>query len=267
MQWLASGWKILRMQPMLWLGMTFVYLVLAMLLELIPFIGWLILLLITPVLLLGALPTVRSQLEDNLPAMDLNPAPAAWNPFSGAAWRAWALYLRDLLKRSAAHLLTGFDSQHRLLPVMVVSTLLLSGVIALKLLAALLKAGSSLHAMLLGSVTPSVWLPDLVATLLILTLLVLLLMTVLYTVPLILFRSAHPLPAFVSSFYAARQNLGAFSIFAGGFLLLAAILRLLFFVLGFPYDYLVFLLIGLITLPIFVGGLYASYNALFQKIT
>ena len=264
-RWLVSGWQMLRAQPALWLGMAVVYLVLAMLLEQIPFIGWLILLLVTPVVLLGALPLAHGQMEDNLPASAVAPAPTARDLRIRETWRAWALYLRDLLRRSAGHLFAGFQSERRLLPVMVVSTLLLGGVIVLRILAALLKAGSSLHAMLLGSVTPSVWLPDLVATLLILTLLVMLIMTVLYTIPLILFRGAHPLPAFESSFFAARQNLGAFLILAGSFLLLAAAARALFFFFAFPLDYLAFLVIGLIALPVLVGALYASYRDLFAK--
>jgi hypothetical protein len=264
-RWLVSGWRMLRARPALWLSLAFVYLAFAMLLEQIPFIGWLILLLTTPVLLLGALPVAHSQADDNLPDADTALPPAARGLRNKETWRAWALYLRDLLRRSAAHLFAGFQSERRLLPVMVVSTLLLGGVIVLRILAALLKAGSSLHAMMLGSVTPNVWLPDLVATLLILTLLVMLVMTVLYTVPLILFRGAHPLPAFESSFYAARRNLGAFLTFAGCFLLLAVLSRSLFFFLLFPLDYLVFLLIGLVALPVLVGGLYASYSELFAK--
>jgi hypothetical protein len=260
-RWLRGGWAMLHTQPALWLGMAFVYLVIAMLLEQIPFIGWLILLLITPVLLLGALPFVRNQLEGNLPDQAVVPAPAERDLRARDTWQQWALYLRDLVVRSARHLFGGFTSDRRLLPVMVVSTLLLGGVIVLRLLASLLKAGSSLHAMLLGSVTPSVWLPDLIATLLVLTLLVVLIMTVLYTVPLILFRGVHPLPAFEASFLTARRNLGPFAIFAGSFLLLAILCRSLFFFLPFPLDYLVFLLIGLFAL--LTCALYLSYRDLF----
>lgn len=261
--WLLNGWALVRQQPGLWLGLAFVYLLLAMLLEQIPFIGWLILLLVTPVLLMSVLPIARGQLEGQLPDDALTPAPQKFNVRDPNSWKEPVLYLRDLFLRSARHLFRGFASDRHLLPVMVASTLLLGGVIVIKLLAALLKAGSSLHAMWLGSVTPSVWLPDLVATLFVLTLLILLIMTVLYTVPLILFRGEHPLPAFEASFFAARNNLGAFVVFAGGFLLLAVLARVMFFFLSFPLDYLLFLLIGLVALPILTGALYASYRDLF----
>ncbi|MCK7578058.1 MAG: hypothetical protein MZV65_21470 [Chromatiales bacterium] len=39
--------------------------------------------------------------------------------------------------------------------------------------------------------------------------------------------------------------------------------RVLFRWLPFPLDYLVFLAIWLVALPVFVGGLYASYQELF----
>lgn len=266
-RWLAAGIALLRGQPALWLGMAFVYLALAMVLEQIPFIGWLILLLISPVLLLGVLPYARAQMENRLPGKANIPLPAARDLRVRATWRAWALYLRQLLVRSARQQLGGFKIEHRLLPVMVVSTLLLGGVIVLRILASLLKAGSSLHAMVLGNVTPTVWLPDLVATLLVLALLALLIMTVVYSIPLILLRGSYPLPAFEASFFAARLNLGAFSIFTGSFLLVAVAARSAFFYFGFPIDYLAFLLLGLVAIPVLVGGLYASYRDLFAAPT
>ena len=53
--WLRGGWMLLQRSPPLWFGMAGIYLVLAVLLESIPFAGHLLLILLTPLLLAGAL--------------------------------------------------------------------------------------------------------------------------------------------------------------------------------------------------------------------
>jgi hypothetical protein len=257
-EWLATGWTLFRRAPLLWLSVSFVYLVVAMLLEQIPFIGWLILVLLSPMFLFGTLPIAKALADNALPA-DALPARPTWFDVRG-----WAQYARELILRAARRLFSGFAREDELLPVMVISTLLLGGVVALRILAQLLKVGgSALPAMLAGSVGPTVWVTALIGLIVVLAIEALLLMAFLYTVPLLLFRREYPLPAIESSFGAALNSLGAFAVFVGVFLALGEISRLLFFYLVFPFDYLAFLLIGLVALPVMIGALYASYLDLY----
>lgn len=256
--WVKSGVTVFRRDPALWLAMAFIYLAVALLLELIPFVGWLILMLFTPLCMLGALPVAQALTGPGLPP-DAAPAPPAQRDF-----RSRALHLRDYLRHAARRLFHGLSEEDKLLPIMVIGTLLLGGVVVIKILAQLLRVGgAALPAMLSGSVAPSVWLTALLGLLVVLSLEALLLMAFLYTVPLIAFRREHPLPSLELSFSAATGNLGAFSIFVGVFAVTAETMRLLFLLLVFPFDYLAFLAVGLVALPMFIAALHASYQDLF----
>jgi hypothetical protein len=258
-EWVKRGVALFRKEPKLWLAMAFVYLVLALVLEQIPFIGWLVLALLTPTLMLGALPVAAALDGPGLPAGTV-PALAAWySP------RAWLLYLRNLFTHALNRLLQGFASEDKLLPIMVISTLLLGGLVAIRILAQLLKVGgvSTLPTVLSGGVGPTIWLTALLGLTVVLALESLLIMAFLYTAPLILFKREYPLPAIEASFSAALNNLGAFAVFAAIFWLASELARSLYHKLVFPFDYLAFFAIGVVTLPVFINALYASYQDLY----
>ena len=258
LMWIKQGGMLFWKQPALWLGMSFVYLVIALVLGAIPFIGWLILVLFTPVLMFGALSIANALAGPGLP-----PEPPLVIP-TGSKFNAWALQVREYLLRAARRLFAGFAEEEKMMPIMVISTLLLGGVVMVKILAQLLKVGgAALPAMLSGSIGPTVWLTALLGLLVVVSLEALLLMAFLYTVPLIAFHRDHPLPSIEKSFRAATNNLGAFFVFVGVFAFIGEVMHLLFLKLNFPYDYLTFLTVGLITLPVFIAGLHASYLDLF----
>jgi len=258
--WVVSGVALFRTEPVLWLAMAFVYLVMAIVLSQIPFIGWLILVLFTPLLMLGALSVAQALAGPGLPANAVPTAP------TGRDVRAWANYLRDLLTRAARRLFQGFSNEDKLLPVMVISVLLLGGVVVISILAQLLKVGgAALPAMFSGSVGPTVWVTALIGLVVVISLETLLLMAFLYTVPLILFRREHPLPSIEMSFSGALNNLGAFIIFISVFAVIGEILRILFLRFFFPFDYLAFFIVGLVALPVFIAALNASYQDLFAR--
>lgn len=259
--WVVQGFVLFRARPLLWLAMTTVYLAVAMILGLIPFIGWLILVLLTPPLLLGSLSIAKAVHDQTLAADVLPAAPSSQN------FQSWAIYVRDFFKAAASKLFAGFSSDEKLLPVMVMSTLLLGGVIVIRILAQLLRVGGAALPSMLSGVGPSVWLTALLGLIVVLGLYALLLMAFVYTVPLILFRGSHPLPAIESSFVAASDNWKAFAVFVTVFSLAGEVARALFLYLSFPYDYLAFLAIGMGLLPVLVGGLYASYLDLFTPRT
>lgn len=259
--WIKQGGMLFWKQPALWLGMSFVYLVIALILGAIPFIGWLILVLFTPVLMFGALSIAHALAGAGLPPESPRVMPAD-------RLNAWALRSREYFLRAGRRLFAGFADEEKMMPIMVISTLLLGGVVMVKILAQLLKVGgAALPAMLSGSIGPTVWLTALLGLLVVLSLEALLLMAFLYTVPLIAFHRDHPLPSIEKSFRAAINNLGAFFVFVGVFAFTGEAMHLFFLKLNFPYDYLTFLTVGLIALPVFIAGLHASYLDLFTPVT
>jgi len=148
---------------------------------------------------------------------------------------------------------------------MVVSTMLLAGVVIIRILAQLLRVGGAAIPSMLSGVSASLWGPALVGLIVVLGLYALLMMAFVYTVPLIVFRGSHPLPAIESAFSAAAMNWKAFAIFAGLFSLAGEIARILFLYLSFPLDYFAFLALGIVLLPILAGSLYASYLDQFTR--
>lgn len=277
--WVKQGAALFRQEPVLWLAMAFVYLAMAILLSQVPFIGWLILVLFTPMCMLGALPLAQALATDSgsaereaVPAETVAgavfpqlPAETVGLP-TRRALRLWSDYLRDLLTRAARRLLQGFADEERLQPIMVVSTLLFGGVVAVVFLALLLKANPfALPTILASGVGPSVWITAMVSVSIVLTLAALLLMAFFYSVPLILFRREQPLSSIQLSFAAALSNLNAFAVFAGVFVFAGVVLRVLFLLFFFPFDYLAFFVIGLAALPVFIAGLYTSYQDLFAS--
>ena len=270
--WVKRGVAVFRKDPALWLAMAFVYLAIALVLGLIPFIGWLILVLFTPLCMLGALPValalsapVNAGGAENAGAVfpqlppDVDSTPPAQRDM-----RYWLQHLREHFKRAARTLFQGLSEEDKLLPVMVIGTLLLGGVVAINILAQLLRVGgAALPAMLSGNVSPTVWITALIGLLVVLTLQALLLMAFLYTVPLIAFRREHPLPSIELSFSGTAKNMGAFSIFATVFAVAGEAMRMLFLRLVFPFDYLAFIVVGLVALPVFIAALHASYQDLY----
>jgi hypothetical protein len=259
--WVAQGAELFARQPALWLAMAVVYLAIAIVLGLIPFVGWLLLVLLSPALLLGTLSVAKAVNDGSLAARGV-PAPPA-----SLSLRGLATCVADFLAAGGNKLFAGFSREEKVLPVMVVSTMLLGGVVVIRILAQLLRVGGSALPSMLSGVSASLWLPALLGLAVVLALYALLLMAFVYTVPLILFRGAYPLPAIESSFVAAAENWQAFGIFIGVFSLAGEAARLLFLVLSFPFDYFAFLALGLVLLPVMAGGLYASYLDLFTRRT
>ena len=245
--WISGGWDLLRKDWMLWGGMTFIYMLIALALKMIPFIGVLILILISPTMLAGVLHG----------AHDLE---AQARGASGRSARG----ARGHLHRAIRQLFGGFTLESELLPVMVISTLTLSAAVVIEILAQLLKVGGpALPAMLAGSVGPAIWLPALISLLIILVLQVALIMAIFYAVPLVLFKKEYPLSAIEKSFSACMHNALPLVVFGLPFAIISTVADLLYFALDFPKDYLVLFVLGLITLPFFVSGLYRSYEDTF----
>jgi len=253
--WIVQGAALFGRQPTAWLAMSLIYLVVAVVLGMIPFVGWLVLVLLSPTLLLGALvfaKEVHRQAE----------APPAVEPVAPVPL---VDRFRQTFRWAINRLFAGFGREDQFLPLMVISTMLLAGVVVIRILAQLLRVGGTAIPSMFSGVGASLWLPALVGLIVVLGLYTLLLMAFVYAVPLVAFRGSHPLPAIESAFSAASMNWKAFAIFAGVFSFAGEMARLLFLFLSFPFDYFAFLALGIVLLPIMAGSLYASYLDQFTR--
>ncbi len=252
--WVLDGLDTLKKDVGLWVSMGLIYMLIAIALKLIPFVGLLLLILISPMLLAGALQTAADLLSGNLAS-----------PASTGSGFSPQRIVADL-QRATARLFIIFSDEEKLLPLMVISTLTLGMVVVINILAVLLKIdGSALTAMAAGSVGPRVWVPALIGWFLVRFLQLGLIMTVLYSVPLILFRREMPLVSIEKSFAASKQNFIAVCAFGIPFLLVYLLINVMFFALSFPLDDLAVLVLGWVAVPIFSTGLYRSYQDLFKR--
>ena len=254
--WATGGWRLVKKDISLWAGMGLIFMLIAIVLKLIPFIGLLLLVLLSPMVLAGA-----TQTTDNID-QGIYVKPAA----SGSGLAQLPQRMVAWFQYSAGRLFSAFTEEDKVLPLMVISTLTLGTVVVINILAVLLKVdGSAMSAMFAGSVGPRIWVPALIGWLLVLVLQLVVVMGVLYAVPLILFRRDPPLVAIEKSFIACKHNLMAVIVFGLPFLVISMLISALFFTLPFPRDYLSMLMLGWLTVPFFVTGLYRSYWDIFGR--
>ena len=254
--WATGGLGIIKKDISLWAGMGLIFMLIAIVLKLIPFIGLLLLVLLSPMVLAGALQTANN-IE-----LGVYVRPVA-NTLG-----SWQLLQRMIagLQHAAGRLFSAFSDEDKVLPLMVISTLALGAVVVINILAVLLKVdGSAIGAMFAGSVGARIWVPALIGWLLVLVLQLVVAMGVLYVVPLILFRREPPLIAIEKSFITCKQNVVAVGVFGLPFLVVGTLIGALFFSLPFPRDYLATLVLGWFAVPFFATGLYRSYRDIFGR--
>ena len=254
--WIMGGWRVVKKDISLWVGMGLIFMLIAIVLKLIPFIGLLLLVLLGPMVMAGAM-----QIADTIDQGTYVKPAASGSGLGQLPQRviAWFQY-------AAGRLFSAFTDEDKVLPLMVISTLTLGIVVIINILAVLLKVdGSAMSAMFAGSVGPRIWVPALIGWLLVMVLQLVVVMGVLYAVPLILFRRDPPLVAIEKSFIACKHNLMAVIVFGLPFLAISMLISALFFTLPFPRDYLSMLMLGWLTVPFFATGLYRSYRDIFGR--
>jgi hypothetical protein len=250
--WLTRGAAMLRQDAMPWAGMGLIFMLIALALKYIPFLGILLLVLLCPLLLAGALQTAN-ELHGGKRRVTVHSKRA------GLGQR-----LAAELRRAAGGLFVAFSDEEKLLPLMVISALTLAMVVVINILAELMKIDApALTAMTTAGVGPRIWGPALVGWLLVVSLEFALTMALLFTVPLIVFRKEQPLIAIGLSLSACRENLGAVAVFGTPFIVTNIIASVLFYVLSFPLDYLALLILGWWATPLFATGLYRAYQDVF----
>jgi len=242
--WLACGWSRFRREPEFWIGMTLLYFGIALLLKRIPFMGDFVLVLITPLLLAGALRAARASV-----ARGTRAAPGR---------RLEALLLRPLRA-----LFQAFGEQEKLLAHALVCVLTLGFVILVSIPEFLITGGSVLSGLVGGGLAGPLRPALLIGIGVVAVLYLLLAMALYYLVPLVEFGGRPPLAAAVESFRACARNAVPLTLFSLPFIVANALIASAFSIahwLGYALTF----SLGLVALPVFVLGLYCSYRDLYE---
>ncbi len=252
--WLECGSAFVRKDPWSWIGLGVLYLLIAVLFDHLPFVGPLILILLTPILLAG--PFLTAEASGGAP-------PAAENP-QGAA--ALARKLGEVAGQSVVRLLQGFTDPEKVLHVMVIGAFTLGAVVLMQIIGQILRIGSHTltalpAALLSGNLSPALT-ASLIGLLLVLSIKLAVSMAVLYSVPLIVLRGEPPLAALQMSFAGCARNWLPLSLYSLPFLIVYAIVAALF-ALWRPLGYLALFSFGAVATTWFLAGVYCSYRDLY----
>lgn len=242
---LAHAWAQFRRQPLPWLAMATVYVALAGTLQIVPFIGYLVIAVLTPLMLAGALLTAHEWETD-----------ARRDTAVAGEWRE---RLMQRASDAVAKLFRVFTDSERALATMVIATFTLGAVVLLQIVAQLLRVGgAALPAMAAGSVGASVWLPALLSLIVIWLLKLLLILLATLAVELAVVRRDAPLHAMETAARICASQAANLALLALALLVpivLAAYVSV-------PVAYLV----ALVTLPLYVLALHFTFKTLYPQV-
>ncbi len=240
-RWARDGWDELRRNPSLWIGMSGLYLVPASLLIRLPFAGPLLVVLLTPMLLAGAL------LAAERPKRAALPTP-----------------LDEWLKRPSEELTRALTDPAHVYPAVLMGIVTLGLVVVVFIVEHLVGIGSwgSLRSAATFGAAPAV---SLLLGMLVAGLLqVLLLMALLYAVHRAMFGGRDPLTALGESFNACVRHGWAVTVLIGAYALPYIVIAAGFSVSAI-LGYLLLYTVGLVFLPAFVLASYGSYRQIFPS--
>lgn len=251
LDWLRAGLRLFGKAPALWTALALVYLVIGFLFNLLPFVGRLVMVLLTPLFAAGAF-ALAAELDQAAPQAP----PPKTSP--GARARAAA----GLFRQAAGRLFGVFNDLERALPYMVVGALALGGVVFIQILVQSLKVGTHTLGVLFGGAIPlTALLPTLLGLITVMAIEIAFAMALVYVVPLILFQNLAPLSALRASFMISLVNALPLAAFAAVFLLGLGAHQWLFTLIG-GYAYIAYFVLGTGLLPLLVAGLYCSHREL-----
>ena len=243
--WMREGWDRLRREPTRWLGMTLMFFVIGSVLKNIPFLGNFVLVLISPIMLAGALIAARSN--------------AAVAPPQDAKQWFQVLTLDGLRE-----LFQVFRREDHAFAIVIVCIVTLGLVVLVNIPELLITGGSVVSGLsgvsLAGPIRPSM----IVGIVVVIALYLLLTMALIYVVPLTLFGNRQPVPAVAESFRACLANRVALAVFAAPFIAVNFLIMLAFSLEKWV-GHVLLLSLGIGALPVFIVGLNASYRDLFEK--
>ncbi len=248
--WIAQGWRRVQDRKPLWFGMAAVYLGFGFALKLIPFMGDLLLVLVSPMLLAGVVDGMDPQngherAEANGAGSSLPPPLQAW------------------LVQPAQELICIFSRETKIFGAVLLGIVTLGLAMLVKITGYLLIGGSMISGLTAGqlSATP---VTTVLGMGLVAVLYLLLAMGLVYSVPLTVLKNRPPFEAIAQSFMACRDHavplLGLTVPFLAVYLLILAA-----FAMNHWLGYLLTFSAGLVALPVFVASVYGSYQSLFPS--
>lgn len=248
--WIAQGWHLVQDRKPLWFGMAAVYLVFGFALKLIPFMGDLLLVLVSPMLLAGVVDGLVQQ-NDHERAEANGTGPSLPPPL-----QAW-------LVQPAQELIRIFSQENKIFGAVLLGIVTLGLAMLVKITGYLLIGGSMISGLTAGqlSATP---VTTVLGMGLVAVLYLLLAMGLFYSVPLTVLKNRPPFEAIAESFVACRDH--AVPLLALTVPFLAVYLLILAaFAMNHWFGYLLTFSAGLVALPVFVASVYGSYQSLFPS--
>ncbi len=247
--WIAQGHQAVQKHKSLWYGMTAVYFMLGFLLKLIPFMGDLLLILITPMLLSGVV-WGRAQTNHTDQPRDTNRTPST----IPALLQAWVI-------QPAQELVRIFTDEDKVFGAVLLGIVTLGLAMLVKIIGYLLIGGSMVSGLTAGQLNapqPTTLLDMLVVAILYL----ILTMALIYSVPLTMLRNREPLAAIAESFSTCRKNPAALLALCTPFFIVYLFLMAVF--ARFHWlGYLLVISAGFVALPVFVASAHCSFQSLY----
>jgi hypothetical protein len=246
--WIVQGWHLVREQPPLWFGMAAIYLVLGFTLKLIPFMGDLLLVLVTPMLLAG----VTAGLAQEKSAVRQN--------VNGKASSMPAL-LQAWLAQPAQELVSIFTREDKVFGAVLLGIVTLGLAMLVKITGYLLIGGSMVSGLTAGQLNAS-QITTVFGMLVVAILYLVLAMGLLYSVPRTVLGNRPPFEAIAESFSACRHNAVPLLTLAAPFFVVYLGIIAVFTKIHW-LGYLLVFSAGGVALPVFVASVYSSYLALY----
>ncbi|MHB1950340.1 MAG: hypothetical protein ACYCQK_02560 [Acidiferrobacteraceae bacterium] len=240
--WVLGGWALVNRNPGLWAGMTAVYLLIAFVLNQIPFIGYLLLLWITPVFAGGAAIVARN--------LDTGASAA----ISGADGDL-RVRVRRALESSVSALFAIFWLPDKTLALMVIGTAALGATVLVQILSELLQMSAGhLPALLMSGVGVGIWGPQLLSFVIVWVLQISVVLATLYAVLGVVLDDRMSWPAIEQAAAMLARNPLPIAVFGAVFLI--PMLAAQNF--ASPFG----LLVNALMIPIFLPSLYLSHKEL-----
>lgn len=246
--WIVQGWHLVQEQPPLWFGMAAIYLVLGFTLKLIPFMGDLLLVLVTPMLLAGV---VAGLARENSAVHRNAHGKAASMP---ALLQAW-------LAQPAQELVSIFTREDKVFGAVLLGIVTLGLAMLVKITGYLLIGGSMVSGLTAGQLNAS-QITTVLGMSVVAVLYLVLAMGLLYSVPRTVLENRPPFEAIAESFSACRHNaVPLLTLAAPFFVVYLGIVAA--FAKSHWLGYLLVFSAGGVALPAFVASVYCSYRVLF----
>ena len=248
--WIAQGWHLVLTRKPIWFGMAAIYLVLGFVLKLIPFMGDLLLVLISPMLLAGLIDGLAR------PHGQGRAGPNGTLASQPSPLQAW-------LVLPAQELTCIFNQESKVFGAVLLGIVTLGLVMLVKITGYLLIGGSMLSGLTAGQLSTA-QITTVLGMGLITVLYLVLAMGLFYSVPLTVLMNRTPFEAIAESFTACRNHaVPLLALTVPFFLVYVVILATL--TKSLWLGFLLVFSAGLVALPVFVASAYCSYQALFPS--